>query len=196
VPIILNNNPCEDVELFVWEINENEFELISKLNGTEFLTKIKNPIVRKQKLAVRVLLEQLNYKSEITYSPNGKPLLKAKNIGISHSSQYVSVILSSKYNVAVDIETKLEQTWKLRCKYMTKHELSVIKTSLQSCLVWSAKECYVKLHDNPAIEFKALSTELLSSNKIRVTNSTGNVELYNYNITDNYVLVWAIEAYS
>lgn len=196
MPIILNIKPFEDVELFVWEIIEDETDFIINLPNIEFLDGIKNLNLRKQKLAVRILLEQLNYKSEISYSTNGKPYLKDKNIGISHSSEFVSVILSSKYNVSVDIETKNKKTWELRHKFLNKFELDKIETSLHSCLAWSAKECYVKLYDSPKTEFKSLSTELLPNNKIKITDFTGKLDLYNYTITENYILVWAIEAYS
>ncbi|HRW20954.1 MAG TPA: hypothetical protein PLO05_08505 [Bacteroidales bacterium] len=194
--IVLNISPDLNTKIYIWEINENENDLINQNSDTSFLKTVNNTLVRKQKLAVRAILKNLGINSDIEYSNTGKPHLKTHNIGISHSNKYVSIILSKNNNVAIDIETKIDKAWKLRNKFFHINEFDNIKDSVQSALAWSAKETYVKLHDSKHIEFSSIFTRIISNDTIEIIDSFNTIERYHYKLTKNFILVWANKAYS
>ena len=105
--ILLPNN----TSVYLWKINEEIDDLKQQLLLTETsinrLAKMKSESHIKGFLAVRKLLNEINYTdSDLYYDSFGKPLLKnGKNISISHSHKFACIIISDK-NVGIDIEIK------------------------------------------------------------------------------------------
>ena len=96
----------------VWQITETEEEL-KELSSTpsdemEEISFIRSESLRKQRLAVRALLNTLfDEKVYLSHHDNGKPYLETNpvNISITHTEKYVAVILHEEENVGIDIES-------------------------------------------------------------------------------------------
>ena len=99
-------------EIAVWQITESEEEL-KALSSTpsdemEEISWIKSESLRKQRLAVRALLNELfDEKVYLSHHDNGKPFLENRvtNISITHTDKYVAVILHESEDVGIDIES-------------------------------------------------------------------------------------------
>lgn len=81
----------------VWQITESEAELrgLSSIPSDELeeISYIKSESLRKQKLAVRALLEAMfEEKVYLNHHDNGKPYIenRATNISITHTDKYVA----------------------------------------------------------------------------------------------------------
>ena len=96
----------------VWQITETEEELIA-LSATptdemEEISFIKSESLRKQRLAVRALLNALfEEKVYLSHHDNGKPYLENNptNISITHTEKYVAVILHDENDCGIDVES-------------------------------------------------------------------------------------------
>ncbi len=103
--------------VYLWKINEEIDDLKQQLLLTELstnrLAKMKSESHIKGFLAVRKLLNEINYTdSDLYYDSFGKPLLKnGKNISISHSHELACIIISDN-KVGIDIELKSERILK------------------------------------------------------------------------------------
>lgn len=99
-------------EIAVWQITETEEEL-KALSSTpsdemEEISWIKSESLRKQRLAVRALLNELfDEKVYLSHHDNGKPFLENRvtNISITHTDKYVAVILHETEDVGIDVES-------------------------------------------------------------------------------------------
>ena len=147
---IVHNN----AEVFIWEILEDETTLLNLIdkrliNGIE---KLKKEKAKLQWLASRVLLTQVLDQQNIQFDGSnkdeyGKPFLSNCdwNFSISHSGNFAALIISKDNFIGVDIETKFEQTFRLKEKFSTEKELNFIGDDDQkSSLIWSAKESIYK----------------------------------------------------
>ena len=102
--------------LGVWQITESEQELMDLISipsdEMEEISYIKSESLRKQKLAVRALLDTMfEEKVYLSHHDNGKPYIEncATNISITHTGKYVAVILNDgDEEVGIDCES-LEQ---------------------------------------------------------------------------------------
>ena len=98
--------------LGVWHITESEAELqeLCSIPSDELeeISFIKNESLRKQKLAVRALLDAMfEEKVYLSHHDNGKPYIEnnATNISITHTNDYVAVILNDLEDVGIDCES-------------------------------------------------------------------------------------------
>ena len=99
----------------VWQITETE-EQLKEMSSTptdemEEISFIKSESLRKQRLAVRALLNELfDEKVYLSHHDNGKPYLENQvtNISITHTEKYVAVILNDTEDVGIDMRLK---TW-------------------------------------------------------------------------------------
>lgn len=152
------------IELYLWHIQESEEELLSLLPNRNAIaaevSNYKSEKRRKEWLATRVLF----YRNEapvaaISYKPSGCPfLLKARHsqISISHSRQYVCILLSYK-PASVDIEGFSPKAFLLRDRFARKTELrhpTDIDQEHWATMLWSAKEAVYKLSGKPELRFK------------------------------------------
>ena len=99
-------------EIGVWQITETEKELIDMSSvpsdEMEEISLIRNESLRKQKLAVRALLnEMFEEKVYLGHHDNGKPFLEncITNISITHCEKYVAVITHQEDDLGIDIES-------------------------------------------------------------------------------------------
>ena len=99
-------------EIGVWKITETEKQLVDMSSvpsdEMEEISLIRSESLRKQKLAVRALLnEMFDEKVYLGHHDNGKPFLEncITNISITHSEKYVAVITHDEDDLGIDIES-------------------------------------------------------------------------------------------
>ena len=100
-------------EICVWEISEDEDELRRLCapipsDELEELQIISSPARRKEKLAVRALLNVMfPEKLYLGHHDNGKPYLQncAVEISISHCARFAAIIAHPEESVGIDIES-------------------------------------------------------------------------------------------
>lgn len=152
--------------LSIWKLIETEEELLIMRDLSEKelsqLSKLKNERRRIEFLASRILLQQLlSQNIEIEYLSNGKPLLISPNchFSLSHSKDFIAVIVSRNKEVGIDIEKMRDNMEHLKEKFLSEKELKAIDTSdiLLLHLFWGGKESMYKMYSS----FQPLFTEHL-----------------------------------
>ncbi len=99
-------------EVSVWQITETEEELKNlcsvPTDEMEEISLIRSEAQRKQKLAVRALLNEIfEEKMYLNHHDNGKPYLEncITNISITHTDRYVAIITHNEDDLGIDIES-------------------------------------------------------------------------------------------
>ena len=141
-------------EIAVWQITETEEEL-KTLSSTpsdemEEISWIKSETMRKQRLAVRALLNELfDEKVYLSHHDNGKPFLENRvtNFSITHTDKYVAVILHDTEDVGIDIESLDRDFSAVEMKALSEDEIEDLddeKRNEQLAIYWCAKEAIYK----------------------------------------------------
>ena len=147
----------------VWQITETEEEL-KELSSTpsdemEEISFIRSESLRKQRLAVRALLNTLfDEKVYLSHHDNGKPYLENNpvNISITHTEKYVAVILHEEENVGIDIESLDRDFSAVEKKALSEDEIEDLedeKRNEQLAIYWCAKEAVYKLLSRYNVDF-------------------------------------------
>ena len=147
----------------VWQITETEEEL-KELSSTpsdemEEISFIRSESLRKQRLAVRALLNTLfDEKVYLSHHDNGKPYLENNpvNISITHTEKYVAVILHEEENVGIDIESLDRDFSVVEKKALSEDEIEDLedeKRNEQLAIYWCAKEAIFKLLSRYNVDF-------------------------------------------
>lgn len=194
----------------VWKITETEDELL-KLSSTptdemEEISYISNANMRKQRLAVRALLNELfDEKVYLSHHDNGKPYIEnnATNISITHTTDYVAVITDPDEEVGIDIESLSRDFSIVEKKALTEDEIDDLdedKKNEQLAIYWCAKEAIFKRLSASAVDF----SEQIEVERFRVRDE-GDLEAtftykdgyeqefeLQYTTFDNHVLVWVV----
>jgi phosphopantetheine--protein transferase-like protein len=147
----------------VWQITETEEEL-RNLSATptdemEEISFIKSESLRKQRLAVRALLNALfEEKVYLSHHDNGKPYLEnnAVNISITHTEKYVAVILHEEEDCGIDIESLDRDFSAVEKKALSEDEIEDLedeKRNEQLAIYWCAKEAIFKLLSRYNVDF-------------------------------------------
>ena len=142
-------------EIGVWQITETEEELmaLSSIPSDEMeeISFIRSESMRKQRLAVRALLEEMfEEKVYLSHHDNGKPYIEndAINISITHTAKYVAVILHPTEDVGIDIESLDRDFTAVEKKALSEDEIDDLddeKRNEQLAIYWCAKEAIFKL---------------------------------------------------
>lgn len=195
-------------EVAVWKITETEAEL-EALSSTptdemEEISFIKNESLRKQKLAVRALLNLLfEEKVYLSHHENGKPFLENRvtNISITHTNKYVAVMLDDNNEVGIDLESLDRDFRVVELKALSEEEIEDLddeKKNEQLAIYWCAKEAIFKMQSLYNLDF----AEQIEVDKFRLRGE-GELEAIfidkdgeeedidlQYIIFDRHVLVW------
>ena len=150
-------------EIAVWQITETEEELKSMCSvpndEMEEISWIRSESLRKQRLAVRALLDQLfEEKVYLSHHDNGKPFLEnmVTNISITHTDRYVAIILHESEDVGIDIES-LDRDFKaVELKALSEDEIDDLdddRRNEQLAIYWCAKESIYKLTSQHDVDF-------------------------------------------
>lgn len=159
---------CENIDgnsYLIIEKITNEFSFL--MNGVELddddlvrIAAIKNDKMRTQWIAVRYVLKKFfGMDMKVSYTDRGKPYLtnNSDHISISHSNEYIALMLSKTNLVGVDIEQVHDRILKVREKFLSETELAGIhdKDNVgKIMLYWNAKEALYKLYGRRFLDFK------------------------------------------
>jgi len=157
----LDNN----AKVAVWQITETEEELRA-LSSTpsdemEEISFIKSESLRKQRLAVRALLNELfEDKVYLAHHDNGKPYIENNsiNISITHTEKYVAVILDRDDEVGIDIESLDRDFSVVEKKALSEDEIDDLEDDReekneQLAIYWCAKEAIFKKMSQYNVDF-------------------------------------------
>ena len=194
----------------VWQITETEEEL-KELSSTpsdemEEISFIRSESLRKQRLAVRALLNTLfDDKVYLSHHDNGKPYLENNpvNSSITHTEKYVAVILHEEENVGIDIESLDRDFSAVEKKALSEDEIDDLedeKRNEQLAIYWCAKEAVFKLLSRYNVDF----AEQIEIERFRprgegeleatFTSKKDDEEEFDleYITFDRHVLVWVV----
>lgn len=196
--------------LGIWQITETEDELRAltsiPTDELEEISYIKSESLRKQKLAVRALLDALfEDKVYLSHHDNGKPYIEnnATNISITHTDRYVAVILNDSEEVGIDCESLDRDFSAVEKKALSEDEIDDLdedKRNEQLAIYWCAKEAVYKKMSQYNVDF-AEQIEIDSFHpkgegelEATFTQKDGFEEelTLQYMTFDRHVLVWVI----
>lgn len=150
-------------KLGVWKITESEEELrrLSSVPADELeeISYIKSESQRKQKFAVRALLDVMfGEKVYLSHHDNGKPYIEnsATNISITHTDKYVAVILNDTEEVGIDCESLDRDFSAVEKKALSEEEIESLdedKRNEQLAIYWCAKEAIYKKMSQYNVDF-------------------------------------------
>ena len=198
----------------VWQITETEAEL-RELSSTpsdemEEISFIKSESLRKQRLAVRALLNQIfEEKVYLAHHDNGKPYIEndSINISITHTDKYVAVILDQNDEVGIDIESLDRDFSVVEKKALSEDERDDLdddreEKNEQLAIYWCAKEAIYKRMSINGVDFaEQISVEKFSPREDGEIEAVFHhkdgteVEInLEYMTFENHVMVWVVEA--
>lgn len=192
----------------VWQITESEEDLrrLASVPSDELeeISYIKSESLRKQKLAVRALLDEMfEEKVYLSHHDNGKPYIENSsiNISITHTDRYVAVIINDSEDVGIDCESLDRDFSAVEKKALSDEEIEGLdedKRNEQLAIYWCAKEAVFKKMSQHNVDF----AEQIEIDDFRMR---GEGELYatftqkdgfeeemhlEYMTFDRHVLVW------
>ena len=196
--------------LGVWQITESEEELRNQTSiptdELEEISYIKSESLRKQKLAVRALLDAMfEDKVYLSHHDNGKPYIEncVTNISITHTDKYVAIILNDNEDVGIDIESLDRDFSAVEKKALSEDEIDDLdedRRNEQLAIYWCAKEAVYKKMSQYNVDF-AEQIEIGDFHpkgegelEATFTQKDGFEEKINleYMIFDRHVLVWVV----
>ena len=197
-------------EIAVWQITESEEELLGLTSvphdELEEIQLFRNESHRRQKLAVRALLnEMFEEKMYLNHHDNGKPYLEncATNISITHTENYVAIIIHDEEEVGIDVESLDRDFSVVEKKALSEDEIDDLekdKRNEQLAIYWCAKEAiYKRMSQNRVIYAEQIEVEKFNVRKegeleatfIHKDEHEEEFEL-EYMIFDRHVLVWLV----
>lgn len=151
-------------EVSVWKITETEEELIQlssvPSDEMEEISLIRNENMRKQRLAVRALLNEVfEDKVYLSHHDNGKPFLEncITNISITHTDRYVAIITHQEEDLGIDMESVDRDFSTVKEKALSEDEKEDLdeddRLNEQLALYWCAKEAIFKRMSQSKVDF-------------------------------------------
>lgn len=150
-------------KLGVWQVSESEAQLraLTSIPSDELeeISYIKSESLRKQKLAVRALLDaMLEEKVYLSHHDNGKPYIEncATNISITHTDKYVAVLLNDAEEVGIDCESLDRDFSAVEKKALSEEEIDDLdddRRNEQLAIYWCAKEAVFKKMSQHNVDF-------------------------------------------
>lgn len=149
----------ENTMVLVWKITETLQELESIFLCHKSIARLKNMRSESHKkgfISVRHLLNELDYSdADLYYTEDGKPHLKdGKNISISHSFQFSTIIISDKV-IGIDIEKNRDKIKRIAHKFAGQENEFLQEENLveQLTVLWGAKESLYKIYPKGGLSF-------------------------------------------
>jgi 4'-phosphopantetheinyl transferase len=203
MPVYQTKNISASIILGVWKITEQKEELLNQLFKIGFdkstIYQPKNEQRLKQWLATRLLLSVFLKNSTIIYDELGKPYLDNDwKISISHSNEFVAIILNNNDNCGIDIEKISNKVARIKHKFLTHLDLKTVITNKHLTLYWGAKEALYKYYGKKEVLFKEnLFIEDFSENS---KSFSGRIDMpefkktlpMKYEIIEDYILTYTL----
>ena len=211
MPLYLKKELEDKTRIGVWQVTETEEELkaLSSVPSDELeeISFIRSESLRRQKLAVRALLDEMFEDNVyLSHHDNGKPYIEnsVTNISITHTEKYVAVILNDNDDVGIDIESLARDFSSVEKKALSEDEIDDLeddeKRNGQLAIYWCAKEAIYKMLGQYDVNFaEQIEVEKFRPKKDGELEATfededGYEEEFDleYIIFDNHVLVWVV----
>ena len=194
--------------LGVWQVSETEEELraLTSVPSDELeeISYVKSESLRRQKLAVRALLDAMfDEKVYLSHHDNGKPYIEnnATNISITHTEKYVAVILDDNDEVGIDCESLDRDFSAVEKKALSEDEIDDLDDegrNEQLAIYWCAKEAIYKKMSQYNVDFaeqiEVEDFKIKGEGELEATfiHKDGYEEEFdlNYMTFDRHVLVW------
>ena len=211
MPLYLKKELEDKTRIGVWQVTETEEELkaLSSIPSDELeeISFIRSESLRRQKLAVRALLDEMfEDKVYLSHHDNGKPYIEncVTNISITHTEKYVAVILNDNEDVGIDIESLSRDFSSVEKKALSEDEIDDLeddeKRNGQLAIYWCAKEAIYKMLGQYDVNFaEQIEVEKFRPKKDGELEATfededGYEEEFDleYIIFENHVLVWVV----
>lgn len=204
MPLIYSKKLTEDGELSIWHATEDTEELLKILGREPDFSPVKSGKRKRELISSRILAKSmLNKDVDIIYNGSGKPSLKDSEfkISVSHTGDFVAVLIHPEKEAGVDIELIHERIFNITHKFISEEESKLFKTKelVELYKIWGAKEVVYKIYGRKEVDFKKDFLCLpLNKNFIHVEHKlqSGNK---NYNLTaeileeHNLILVYGLE---
>lgn len=209
--LLFINEIDKDVRLGVWEMEENlNYEQFASLPFYDRLMSLSEDR-RKETASVYSLLFAMtgNRNLVIGHEPSGKPYVEGYKIGISHTKGFVSVILSTSCDVAVDIEYINTRVLRIADRFLRENEKpnafqfskekkengdkDVVPDVIPTLLFWCAKETIYKLYSDERLTFQNIKIMDAEQGGALCGNNliTGESVRIDYTFNNDYVLTYA-----
>ena len=197
-------------EIAVWQVTETEEELKNitsvPTDEMEEISLFRSESQRKQKLAVRALINEVfEEKMYLNHHDNGQPYLEncATNISITHTENYVAIIIHDEEEVGIDVESLDRDFSVVEQKALSEDEIDDLekdKRNEQLAIYWCAKEALFKrMALNRVVYSEQIEVEKFNVRKEGELEATfihkdGHEEEFEleYMIFDHHVLVWLV----
>lgn len=166
---------------------------------------------QKETAAVYALLNEMLGRGGwiIDHEDSGRPILRHSDmeIGISHTKNYASIILSKQKRVAVDIEYISDRICKIEDKFMRGDEQAYSRKLMQqiaiaknsntnkACILllfWCAKETMYKYYSDEHLALQDIKIEQITNNSI----DNGNIICQNTLSGETKTLVYKVNDYT
>ena len=172
---------------------------------------------QKETAAVYALLNEMLGRGGwiIDHEDSGRPILRHSDmeIGISHTKNYASIILSKQNRVAVDIEYISDRICKIEDKFMRGDEQAYSRKLMQqiaiaknsntnkACILllfWCAKETMYKYYSDEHLALQDIKIEQITNNSIDNGNIicqntlSGETKTLVYKVNDCTVLTYLV----
>ena len=213
MPLYLKKELEDKTRIGIWQVSETEEELkaLSSVPSDEMeeISYIRSESLRRQKLAVRALLDEMfEDKVYLSHHDNGKPYIEnsVTNISITHTEKYVALILNDNEDVGIDIESLSRDFSSVEKKALSDDEIEDLeedeKRNAQLAIYWCAKEAIYKMLGQYDVNFaEQIEVEKFRPKKDGELEATFEDEdgfeqdfELQYIIFDNHVLVWVVNS--
>ena len=145
---ITEENNCK---IGLWGITETLEELL-QLSHTISIPDFNTEKQKKEWIASRLLLSEINPNYSISYNAFGAPELNNNSyISISHSKGLVAIIISQQ-QVGIDTEEISEKALRVSTKFVSTNNLKAL-TAEKATLIWCCKEAIYKWHQKGNVDF-------------------------------------------
>ena len=188
---VISNITIQNCTIAIWEITETLEELLqlsNTISAADFNTKKR----KKEWIASRLLLNEINPNYSISYNAFGAPELNnGSYISISHSKGLAAIIISQQ-QVGIDIEEISEKALRVSSKFVSINNLKAL-TAEKATLIWCCKEAVFKWHQKGEVDFIAdiKLHPFESMEKGEIIAEFRNTQLIlNYQIIHNHYLVY------
>jgi 4'-phosphopantetheinyl transferase len=179
--------------LFFGLLNLEEFAMANNLTvKRDIETQGKNYLIN----------QLLDKEAMIEYDEKGKPYLKdhTAHISVSHSHDKLAIIINENEATGIDIELIRDKVLRIKHKFLSDTELEDGGDHIEKLLIyWAAKETLYKIYGLKEVDFIE-HLFIKPFTKHNLGTITGEINLpdfketfdLNYQLLDNYVLVYAL----
>lgn len=147
----------------IWKIEESEQELHKGISLSPYCQNrfegMRSELHRRGFLSIRHLLALECYvDTDLYYNDFGKPHLKdGRHISITHSHEFTAIIVSTDFEVGIDIEKQREKILRIAHKFTPIQEYRTIANVdaliRKLTIVWGCKESLYKIYSQEGLSF-------------------------------------------